>query len=71
VLYTVTMKNTIYAFDADDPAASVELWKASLGPAVPKAMLCGCNDIQPEVGATATPSSTWPARRSTSRPNNS
>jgi hypothetical protein len=55
VLYTVTMKNTLYAFDADDAAASVELWKASLGPAVPKAMVCGCNDIQPEVGATATP----------------
>jgi hypothetical protein len=30
VLYVVTMSDTIYAFDADDPAASTPLWHVSL-----------------------------------------
>jgi hypothetical protein len=55
VVYVVTMHNTAYAFDADDKAADMPLWMVNVGPSVPKANLCGCNDIQPEVGATATP----------------
>ena len=55
VVYVVTMKNTIYAFDADDRTATMPLWTVNLGPTVPKADVCGCNDIQPEIGATATP----------------
>ena len=31
VIYTATMQNIVYAFDADDPAQSEPLWKVNLG----------------------------------------
>ena len=35
VVYVATMKNTVYAFDADDPNASAPYWQANFGPGVP------------------------------------
>lgn len=35
VVYVCTMSNTVYAFDADNPAASVPIWSRSLGPPSP------------------------------------
>ena len=34
VVYCATMQNTVYAFDADDPAAAAPLWSTNLGTAV-------------------------------------
>src|SRR5450432_2781854 len=33
VLYTATVNNTVYAFDADDVTAQTPLWQVSLNPA--------------------------------------
>src|SRR5687767_13663131 len=33
VMFVATMGNTVYAFDADDPAQSEPLWSRNLGPA--------------------------------------
>src|SRR5437773_9551039 len=35
VVYVATMKNNVYAFDADNPAASTPFWQVNLGPPVP------------------------------------
>jgi hypothetical protein len=35
VVYVATMRNIVYAFDADDPQAAEHLWKAVLEPSVP------------------------------------
>ena len=66
VIYVATEGNSVYAFDADDPLASVPLWRVSLGAPVPCQDICqnpapsGCagqywNDIGEEVGITSTP----------------
>jgi hypothetical protein len=65
VLYVVTMSDTIYAFDADDPSASAPLWQVSLvDPAhgiVPVnhadvGMACGVYmDIGGNIGIESTP----------------
>jgi outer membrane protein assembly factor BamB len=55
VVFVATTHNSVYAFDADDPAAGAALWHVNLGPSVPKSEVCRCNDIMPEVGITATP----------------
>jgi hypothetical protein len=65
VLYVVTMSDTIYAFDADDPAAGAPLWQVSLvDPAsgvVPVThadvgMACGkYEDIGGNIGIESTP----------------
>ena len=59
VVYVATMHNSVYAFDADDPAASTPLWHMSLGPSAP---LPDSNigppnykDISTEVGILSTP----------------
>jgi hypothetical protein len=54
VVYVATAHNTVYAFDADDPAASTPLWQRSLGPAGSTSVF-SCTDMTPEVGITATP----------------
>jgi len=60
VVYVATMHNSVYAFDADDPAASSPLWMQSLGPAVRLHDVNigagdGYNDISTEVGIISTP----------------
>src|SRR6202035_5018880 len=35
VVFVATFNDSVYAFDADDPAASTPLWTRSLGPAAP------------------------------------
>jgi hypothetical protein len=67
VVYVATEHNTVYAFDADDPAASTPLWSKSLGPSyplnpsprdvqpVPAPYNVSCQDMFPEVGITSTP----------------
>jgi len=35
VIYVATMHNTVYAFDADDPNATLPLWEVTLGPSIP------------------------------------
>jgi outer membrane protein assembly factor BamB len=56
VVYVATENNTVYAFDADDPAASTPLWHTSLGAAYPASLPSyGCTDLIPEVGVSATP----------------
>jgi len=54
VVYTVTMHNTVYAFDADSPTVIVPLWQVNLGPSVPSSVL-NFSDILPEVGILSTP----------------
>ena len=60
-----TQANRVYAFDATDPAQSEPLWTTDLGASVPFVPMespdfasrgfCGCQDIFPELGITATP----------------
>jgi fibronectin type 3 domain-containing protein len=53
VVYVVTEHNSAYAYDAD---AGTQLWHASLSPSGETASdNRGCDQIQPEIGATATP----------------
>ena len=54
VVYVATAHNTVYAFDADDPAQSAPLWSVSLGPSVPSSLI-GTPNILIEVGIIATP----------------
>src|ERR1035438_4026129 len=55
IIYVCTEHNSVYAFDADNAAASNALWQVNLGPPVPSADLNNCGDLAPEVGITATP----------------
>jgi hypothetical protein len=58
VLFVATMRNTIFAFDADADASSpvTPLWQASLGQPVPSTMLFGqYGDIGGDVGILSTP----------------
>src|ERR1035437_6213803 len=55
VVYVETEHNSVYAFDADDPAASNALWQVNLGTSVPIADINGCTDLKPELGITGTP----------------
>ena len=54
VIYVCTEHNSVYAFDADNAAASNALWHANLGSPVPSADI-SCLDLGPEAGITATP----------------
>src|SRR4030095_13448585 len=65
VVFVATSTNNLYAFDADDPAATAPLWTRRLGP--PGDVRVGgknpntitgqawCKDMFPYVGITATP----------------
>lgn len=61
VVIVATMHNSVYAFDADDPASSVPIWQVSLGPSIPVPdPTFGYRygpffDITVEVGALSTP----------------
>jgi uncharacterized repeat protein (TIGR03806 family) len=65
VVFVATQANRVYAFDASDPGQNAPLWMADLGASiafVPMASpdfinrgFCGCQDIYPELGITATP----------------
>jgi hypothetical protein len=56
VVYVATQNDSLYAFDADDPAASTPLWKMNFGNAVPSTDVApGCAAITPQVGITSTP----------------
>lgn len=62
VIFVATQRNNVYAFDADNPAASTPLWQANLGPHAISAegefgerYNGGFKDIQPYVGITSTP----------------
>jgi uncharacterized protein (TIGR03437 family) len=57
VVFVATMHNSVYAFDADAPAAP--LWTANLGPSIPSSTFDvpdqPYTDIQPEIGILGTP----------------
>jgi hypothetical protein len=56
VVFVATQNDNIYAFDADDPAASVPLWQTNLGTPGPSTDVgSACADITPVVGITSTP----------------
>jgi hypothetical protein len=54
VVYLATEHNSVYAYDADDPAASTPLWHKSLGTPVDTNEYT-CGDLIPEDGVTSTP----------------
>jgi outer membrane protein assembly factor BamB len=62
VVYVATMKNNVYAFDADDPAEDCWFWRKNLGQPVPY-QLIPLNwgslflqyNIKPFIGITSTP----------------
>src|SRR5215471_7622735 len=56
VVYVATEHNSVYAYDADDPAASVPLWQVNLGDSVPSTDIApDYGDLIPEIGITSTP----------------
>ena len=56
VVYVATQNDTVYAFDADDPTASLPLWHVNFGTPVPSTDVApDCADITPQVGITSTP----------------
>ena len=56
VVYVATQNNSVYAFDADDPAASSPLWQVNFGTPVPSTDVDPtCADITPQIGITSTP----------------
>ena len=54
VVYVATMKNSVYAIDADTPQSTTPLWRVNLGPSIPSATF-NFSDILPEVGILSTP----------------
>jgi hypothetical protein len=55
VVYVATMKNNVYAYDADDPTASTPLWQVNLGVPPTTADVGDREDISDTVGITGTP----------------
>src|SRR6185312_1857116 len=57
VVFVATMRNSVYAFDADTPAAP--LWTVNLGPSIPSSTFdipdLPYMDIRPEIGILGTP----------------
>ena len=54
VVYVATMKNSVYAIDADAPQSTTPLWRVNLGPSIPSSVF-NFSDILPEVGILSTP----------------
>jgi hypothetical protein len=57
VIYTVTENNSIYAFDANNPAAQM-LWHVNVGPPIACSVIPTCTlykGLQPIIGITSTP----------------
>jgi hypothetical protein len=57
VVYTVTENNSIYAFDANNPAAQM-LWHVNVGPPIPCSVIPVCmlyKGLMPVIGITSTP----------------
>src|SRR6266704_3579380 len=52
VVFVATEHNSVYAFDADNPAASTPLWQVNLGTSVPQSEVNNCGDLPPEIGIT-------------------
>lgn len=61
VVFVATMHNSVYAYDADDPAATTPLWHVQLGHTIPVPDPCfgdehgSFHDILGEVGILSTP----------------
>lgn len=64
VVFVATMHNSVYAFDADDPAAAAPLWQVNLGPSAPLPdptdptfgnRYGPYHDIRVEIGIVSTP----------------
>lgn len=60
IVYVATEHNSIYAFDAVDPAASTPIWHVNLGPSISSHDFDGgpygtYHDMIPEIGTTGTP----------------
>lgn len=61
VVYVATEHNSVYAFDADDPAESEPLWRVNLGPSAPIPndefgnRYHPDHNLLPELGITGTP----------------
>jgi len=54
VVYTVTMHNSVYAFDTDALQNTTPLWQVNFGKSVPSSVL-EFSDVVPEVGILSTP----------------
>ena len=54
-VFVATMRNSVYAFDADDPGAEAPLWKVNFGPSIPVGDVQYISDISTEVGIVSTP----------------
>ena len=55
VLYVCTEHDSVYAFDADNPAAYAPLWHVSLGPSLSASVIGSTSDLVDEIGITGTP----------------
>src|SRR5262245_52375291 len=56
VVYVATEHNSVYCYDADDPAAQSPIWQVSLGNPVPSSDISEeYTDLTPEIGVTSTP----------------
>src|SRR5215470_12708308 len=56
VVYVASEHNSVYAYDADDPAAAAPLWQVNLGDSVPSTDISpDYKDMIPEIGITSTP----------------
>ena len=54
VIYTVTMHNSVYAFDADALQNTMPLWQVNFGSSVPSSLF-DFTDVVPEIGILGTP----------------
>ena len=55
LIYAATLHNTVFAFDADDPAHSTPYWSVNLGSSIPFLADQLGGYVQPEMGIMSTP----------------